>query len=222
MRVLGIDTSTMISTVTIVEDEKIIGDFNVNQEKTHSESLVPMIETLLKLLGLKLSDIDIFAISQGPGSFTGLRIGMTIAKTFAQVGNKKLIPISTLKALALNSSSNKAKVAMLDARGKRVYGVMYDKNMNEIVKEDLYNIDDFSKLCNEKNIDFDLVSEVGEKYKDKFARARILDFSYNSCIGKNLGKLALLKKDEDYDLYKLVPNYLRKSQAERDREKKND
>ena len=64
----------MISTVTVVEDEKIIGDFNVNQEKTHSESLVPMIETLLNLLGLKLSDIDIFAISQGPGSFTGLRI----------------------------------------------------------------------------------------------------------------------------------------------------
>ena len=156
MRVLGIDTSTMISTVTVVEDEKVIGDFNVNQEKTHSESLVPMIETLLKLLGLKLSDIDIFAISQGPGSFTGLRIGMTIAKTFAQVGNKKLIPISTLKALALNSSSNSAKVAMLDARGKRVYGVMYDENMNEIVKEDLYNIDEFSKLCNGKNIDFDL------------------------------------------------------------------
>ena len=222
MRVLGIDTSTMISTVTVVEDEKVIGDFNVNQEKTHSESLVPMIETLLNLLGLKLSDIDIFAISQGPGSFTGLRIGMTIAKTFAQVGNKKSIPVSTLKALALNSSSNSAKAAMLDARGKRVYGVMYDKNMNEIVKEDLYNIDDFSKLCNEKNVDFDLVSEVGEKYRDKFDRARILDPPYTSCIGKNLCKLALLKKDEDFDLYKLVPNYLRKSQAERDREKKND
>ena len=217
MRVLGIDTSTMISTVTVVEDEKIIGDFNVNQEKTHSESLVPMIETLLNLLGLKLSDIDIFAISQGPGSFTGLRIGMTIAKTFAQVGNKKLIPVSTLKALALNSSSNSFKASMLDARGKRVYGAMYDENMNEIVKEDLYNIDDFSKLCNEKNVDFDLVSEVGEKYKDKFPRARILDFSYNSCIWKNFCNLDLLKKDEDYDLYKIVPNYLRKSQAERDR-----
>ncbi|MDU1316585.1 tRNA (adenosine(37)-N6)-threonylcarbamoyltransferase complex dimerization subunit type 1 TsaB, partial [Anaerococcus hydrogenalis] len=189
MRVLGIDTSTMISTVTVVEDEKVIGDFNVNQEKTHSESLVPMIETLLKLLGLKLSDIDIFAVAQGPGSFTGLRIGMTIAKTFAQVDNKKLIPISTLKALALNSSSNTAKAAMLDARGKRVYGVMYDENMNEIVKEDLYNIDEFSKLCNGKNIDFDLVSEVSEKYEDKFDRARILDFSYRSCIGKNLCKL---------------------------------
>ena len=73
-----------------------------------------------------------------------------------------------------------------------------------------------------KNIDFDLVSEVSEKYEDKFDRARILDFSYRSCICRNLCKLALEKKDEDFDLYKLVPNYLRKSQAERDREKKND
>lgn len=222
MRVLAIDTSTMISTVTICEDSKIIGDFNVNQEKTHSESLVPMIEYLLKLLGLKLSDIDIFAISKGPGSFTGLRIGMTIAKTFAQVNEKKLIPVSTLKALALNSSSNTYKAAMLDARGKRVYASLYDEKMNEIIKEDLYNIDDFAKLCNEKDIDFDLISEVSEKYEDKFARARILEFSYRSCIGKNLCKLALDMKDQNYDLYELVPNYMRKSQAERDREKKDD
>lgn len=219
MRVLAIDTSTMISTVSISEDDKIIGDFNVNQEKTHSESLVPMIESLLSLLGLKLNDIDIFAISKGPGSFTGLRIGMTIAKTFAQVGNKKLIPVSTLKALALNSSK-KYKASMLDARGKRVYGALYDENLDEIVKEDLYNIDDFSRLCNETGLSFDLVSEVSKKYEDKFENANILDFSYTSCIGKNLCKLAIDMKDEGFELFELVPNYMRKSQAERDRKKK--
>ncbi|MDY3005531.1 tRNA (adenosine(37)-N6)-threonylcarbamoyltransferase complex dimerization subunit type 1 TsaB [Anaerococcus sp. AGMB00486] len=219
MRVLAIDTSTMISTVSISEDGKIIGDFNVNQEKTHSESLVPMIESLLSFLGLRLSDIDIFAVAKGPGSFTGLRIGMTIAKTFAQVRNKKLIPISTLKALALNSSS-KYKASMLDARGNRVYGALYGENLEEIVKEDLYNIDDFSNFCNDSGLSFDLVSEISIKYKDKFKRANILDFSYTSCIGRNLCKLAIDMKDEEFELFKLVPNYMRKSQAEIDRKKK--
>lgn len=219
MRVLAIDTSTMISTVTVSEDKKIIGDFNVNQEKTHSESLVPMIENLLSLLGIKLSEIDLFAVAKGPGSFTGLRIGMTIAKTFAQVNNKKLIPISSLKALALNSSS-KYKASMLDARGNRVYGALYDEKLNEIVKEDLYTIDDFSTLCNESGLSFDLVSEVSSKYEDKFDRANILDFTFSSCIGKNLCKLAMDDKDKEIDLFEIVPNYMRKSQAERDRKKK--
>lgn len=219
MRILAIDTSTMISTVTISEDSKIIGDFNVNQEKTHSESLVPMIENLLSLLGLELSDIDMFAISKGPGSFTGLRIGMTIAKTFAQVGEKKLIPVSTLKALALNSSA-KFKASMIDARGNRVYGALFDENLDELVKEDLYNIDDFAKACNDTGISFDLVSEVSKKYEDKFENAHILDYSYTSCIGKNLCRLASDMKDCDFELFELVPNYMRKSQAERDRKKK--
>ena len=138
MNILAIDTSTMISTVTIASENEILGDFNVNQQKTHSESLVPMIETLLNLLGMEIKDIDEFVIAEGPGSFTGLRIGMTIAKTLAQVNDRKLVPISTLLALANNSSSDKLKVPMLDARGNRVYGAVYDKEFNEIIKEDLY------------------------------------------------------------------------------------
>ncbi|MGO3018010.1 MAG: tRNA (adenosine(37)-N6)-threonylcarbamoyltransferase complex dimerization subunit type 1 TsaB [Anaerococcus sp.] len=221
MKVLAIDTSTMISTVTISEDDKIIGDFNVNQEKTHSESLVPMIETLLKLLGLELSDIDLFAIAQGPGSFTGLRISMAVIKTLAQVEKKKVIPISTLEALANKSSSEKYKAALLDARGNRVYGVLYSPDLKEqIIKEDLYTIEDFSKKVNDLGFKVDLIGEVCKKYKDKFEKGTLLPMNFNSCIGANLIKLALERTEEDYDLFSLVPNYLRKSQAERDLEKK--
>lgn len=221
MKVLAIDTSTMISTVTISEDDKIIGDFNVNQEKTHSESLVPMIETLLKLLGLELSDIDLFAIAQGPGSFTGLRISMAVIKTLAQVTEKKIIPVSTLEALANKSSSERHKVALLDARGNRVYGVLFSPDLKEeIIKEDLYTIEDFSKKVNDLGVEVDIIGEIGKKYKDKFQKGRILPINFNSCIGSTLIKLALEKKDEDHDLFSLVPNYLRKSQAERDLEKK--
>lgn len=221
MKVLALDTSTMISTVTIAEDGKIIGDFNVNQAKTHSESLVPMIETLLKLLGLSLDEIDLFAIAKGPGSFTGLRISMAVIKTLAQVNKKKVIPISTLEAFANKSSSENYKVAMLDARGNRVYGVMFDPDLKkEIVTEDLYTIDDFSKKVNETGVKVDLIGEISERYQDKFENGRILPMNFNFTIGQELTKLAFEKKDEDHDLFALVPNYLRKSQAERDLEKK--
>ena len=215
MNILAIDTSTMISTVTIANDNEILGDFNVNQQKTHSESLVPMIETLLNLLGMEIKDIDEFVIAEGPGSFTGLRIGMTIAKTLAQVNDKKLIPISTLLALANNSSSDNLKVPMLDARGNRVYGAVYDKDFNEIIKEDLYTIEDFSEMVNDLDEEIELIGDISLKYEDLFEKAKVLPINFRNTIGKSLIKLALENKN-DYDLYQLVPNYLRKSQAERE------
>lgn len=215
MNILAIDTSTMISTVTIANDSEILGDFNVNQQKTHSESLVPMIETLLELLGMEFKDIDEFVIAEGPGSFTGLRIGMTIAKTLAQVNDKKLIPISTLLALANNSSSDNLKVPMLDARGNRVYGAVYDKDFNEIIKEDLYTIEDFSEMVNDLDEENELIGDISLKYQDLFEKAKVLPINFRNTIGKSLIKLALENKN-DYDLYQLVPNYLRKSQAERE------
>lgn len=215
MNILAIDTSTMISTVTIANDSEILGDFNVNQQKTHSESLVPMIETLLELLGMEFKDIDEFVIAEGPGSFTGLRIGMTIAKTLAQVNDKKLIPISTLLALANNSSSDNLKVPMLDARGNRVYGAVYNKDFNEIIKEDLYTIEDFSEMVNDLDEEIELIGDISLKYEDLFEKAKVLPINFRNTIGKSLIKLALENKN-DYDLYQLVPNYLRKSQAERE------
>lgn len=221
MKILAIDTSTMISTVTISEDDTIIGDFNVNQQKTHSESLVPMIESLLKLLGLSLDDIDIFAIAKGPGSFTGLRISMAVIKTLAQVKNKKIIPISTLEALANNSNSEKYKIPMLDARGNRVYAALFSKDLKEeIIKEDLYTIEDFSKRVNELGFEVELIGEISKKYIDRFEKASLLPLNFNSCIGRSLVKLAQENMAKEYDLFSLAPNYLRKSQAERDLEKK--
>ncbi len=222
MNILAIDTSTMISTVTIASDGEIIGDFNVNQQKTHSESLVPMIENLLDLLGMTIGDIDKFVIAKGPGSFTGLRIGMTIAKTLAQVGDKELIPVSTLLALANNSSSDRLKVPMLDARGNRVYAAVYDSDFNEIIGEDLYTIDEFVDLANDLDKDLELIGEISTKYEDKFKSSKTLPLNFNSCIGRSLIKIALGEDRQAKNLYEISPNYLRKSQAERELNKKKD
>lgn len=221
MNILAIDTSTMISTVTIASNNEIIGDFNVNQQRTHSESLVPMIESLLKLLGMTVSDIDRFVIAKGPGSFTGLRIGMTIAKTLAQVNNKKLVPVSTLLALANNSSSTYLKAAMMDARGNRVYAAVYDKDYKEVIKEDLYEIEDFVKLVDDLGEEVELIGEITGKYCHEFKNAHSLPLNFNNCIGKSLIKLGLSQEKESPELFEIRPNYLRKSQAEREYEKKN-
>ena len=206
----------MISTVTISDGVEILGDFNVNQQKTHSESLVPMIENLLKLLGMEVADIDKFVIAKGPGSFTGLRIGMTIAKTLAQASKKELVPVSTLLALANNSSSDRLKVPMIDARGNRIYGAVYDKDFKEIIKEDLYTIDVFKDLVNNLDSEVELIGTMNEKYGDKFTRAVKLPLNFNNSIGRSLIKIALLDDYEPVDLYKIIPNYLRASQAERE------
>lgn len=216
MNILAIDTSTMISTVTISDGVEILGDFNVNQQKTHSESLVPMIENLLKLLGMEVADIDKFVIAKGPGSFTGLRIGMTIAKTLAQASKKELIPVSTLLALANNSSSDRLKVPMIDARGNRIYGAVYDKDFKEIIKEDLYTIDVFKDLVNDLDSEVELIGTMNEKYGGKFTKAVKLPLNFNNSIGRSLIKIALLDDYEPVDLYKIRPNYLRASQAERE------
>lgn len=217
---LAIDTSTMISTVTVADDKEIIGDFNVNQSKTHSESLVPMIENLLDLLGMKVADVDKFVIADGPGSFTGLRIGMTIAKTLAQVEKKDLLTISTLKAMAAGSISKRAKLALIDARSTRVYAGLYDQNLEEIIPENLYEIDDLAKIVNEKGLEIEMIGLLNDKYFDKFERAVKAPINLNNCIGKNLIRLAQEEGLEARSLYEISPNYLRKSQAEREFKKK--
>ncbi|WP_296114861.1 tRNA (adenosine(37)-N6)-threonylcarbamoyltransferase complex dimerization subunit type 1 TsaB [uncultured Anaerococcus sp.] len=220
MNYLAIDTSTMVSTVTVADGEEILGDFNVNQLKTHSESLVPMIESLLELLGMTVKDIDKFIIADGPGSFTGLRIGMTIAKTLAQVEKKELLTISTLKALAAGSTSKRAKLALLDARSTRVYGALYDSNLEEIIPQNLYEIDDLAKLVNEKNFEIEMIGLLNDRYFDKFERAVKAPININNCIGKSLIRIAQEENIKARPLYEISPNYLRKSQAERELGKK--
>lgn len=220
MNYLAIDTSTMISTVTIANDTEILGDFNVNQSKTHSESLVPMIETLLSLLGMTIKDIDKFIIAQGPGSFTGLRIGMTVAKTLAQIEKKDLITISTLKAMAAGSTSKRAKLPLIDARSTRVYGALYDENLEEIIPENLYEIDDLARIVNEKGLEIEMIGLLNDKYFDKFKNAKKGPININNCIGKSLIRLCQEENTIAKELYQISPNYLRKSQAEREFEKK--
>ena len=146
MKILSVDTSTMISSCSVMDNGIIIGDYNVNQELTHSETLVPMIKELLQKLNINLSEIDLYAVTKGPGSFTGLRIGMTVIKTFAQVYNKNIVGISTLEALANQIISNDMIIPIVDARGGRVFYGVYKRLNNNLVNIEKDNLIYFYEL----------------------------------------------------------------------------
>lgn len=218
MKILGIDTSTHDSSVAVLEDGKIVGEFTVNQKRTHSETLVPIIKDLLKLLAIEIGDIDLFAVGIGPGSFTGIRIGMTIAKTLAQVTGKPIVGISTLEALALNAQGQTI-MPVLDARGGRIYYSLFDKNMNRLEEDKLIFaqdlVDDLSKHGQ--------VKIIGD-YDDNIQEILNLDTtSFVPSIHTNLIARGVCwaaknryEKGDLQDYKTLRANYVRQSQAERD------
>ncbi|NLD50830.1 MAG: tRNA (adenosine(37)-N6)-threonylcarbamoyltransferase complex dimerization subunit type 1 TsaB, partial [Clostridiaceae bacterium] len=96
MKILALDTSTIAATVAVIEDEKLLGEFLLNHKKTHSQKLLPMIKEIMEELELKPEDVDVFAASTGPGSFTGLRIGVTTIKAMAYALDKPVVGVPTL------------------------------------------------------------------------------------------------------------------------------
>lgn len=229
MKVLAIDTSTMISSVGLLDDGHSLGEYSLNQVKTHSELLMPMTETLLKNLNLGLKDIDLFAVAKGPGSFTGLRIGMSAIKTVAQVLDKKIVGVSTLEALAYGVLSDRLIMPIIDARGKRLFAGIYkwDKDRLVNVKEDgLFKMTDVVDFLKESEDSFVLVGDAIDLIKDQLEddeKIRFANARQNNCLAINIAQLAELKfKEGKCDSYfDLAPNYIRKSQAEMDYDKRN-
>ncbi|MFS8580969.1 MAG: tRNA (adenosine(37)-N6)-threonylcarbamoyltransferase complex dimerization subunit type 1 TsaB, partial [Novibacillus thermophilus] len=122
MKILAIDTSTLVMGVSLLEDDRVLGEVTTNLRKDHSVRLMPTVARLMEELRLSLSELDLIAVASGPGSYTGVRIGVTTAKTMAWSRNLPLIGISSLAVLAMNGLRFDGKIAPLfDARRDRVY-----------------------------------------------------------------------------------------------------
>ena len=149
MNVLAIDTSGANCCCAILNEEKVIANFNINIGLTHSETLLPLIDGLFSISKLSLKDIDLFAISVGPGSFTGIRIGISTVKGFALSLNKPVISVSTLESLAYNIPYFDGIVcSILDARNNNVYAAIYDISDVPKMLGD-YQTDSINSLINE-------------------------------------------------------------------------
>lgn len=232
MKVLAVDTSSIVASVAVLDDNKLIGEYTVNHKRTHSETLLPMIKELLNACELKTKDIDIFAASIGPGSFTGLRIGVATIKALAHSVDKPVVGIPTIDALAynLNYCSNLI-VPIMDARRDRVYTGMYkwSDNKFEVIKaQDVIEIETLLDELQDREeaIIFngdgcDVYREIITKKLD--SKAVFAPSCVNMPKASSVAQLAFKKaqKNELQSYYDLVPEYLRKSQAEREYEKKN-
>lgn len=126
MKILGIDSSGMVAGIAVVEDDVLVAEYNVNYKKTHSQTLLPMLDEVRQMTELDMSSVDAIAIASGPGSFTGLRIGSATAKGLGLALGKPLVEVPTLEGLAYNLCGVDAYVCpLIDARRNQVYSGIY-------------------------------------------------------------------------------------------------
>lgn len=126
MKILAVDTSATAASVAVAEENKLIGEFSINTALTHSQTLMPMVDELLKNTGLSVNDIDAVAVNSGPGSFTGVRIGVAAVKGIAFPKNLPCVSVSTLESMAYNMLCNDCVVcSVMDARCSQVYNALF-------------------------------------------------------------------------------------------------
>ena len=224
MNVFAMDTSSLTATVAVLRDDKLLGEYTISNKLTHSQTVLTMTKQLLESLEMTLDDIDVFSVCVGPGSFTGLRIGMATVKTFAQVTSKPIIGISSLDAIAYNLSFNDNYTVspIIDSRRNEVYNALYKDGLKIKADRHLHIDELLSELKDQKVI---FAGDGVLIHKEKISK------NENWCIApqhlilpkaSSLAYAALKKAKNNLfdDLYKLDPIYLRKSQAEREREER--
>lgn len=222
MKILAIDTSTPSGSIALLEDDQLIAELTICIQKTHAERLLPSIKTLLDSIGAKMEHIDGFAIAIGPGSFTGLRIGLSTIKGLAWSLNKKVAGISTLEALAMNLPySDKPVCPVLDARKKEVYAALYKCNNNWpacIMPDTAISPDNLINKIKEPTIFLgDGIKVYGNLIKDTLKDTAVIAPAHLWQIkASSVGLLALKKfKRGNIDSPESIRlNYLRPSEAE--------
>lgn len=221
MKILVADTSSSVCSVGVFEDNVLINKNELANGKTHSENFMPLVEKTLNEAKLKLDDIEYLAVVVGPGSFTGIRIGVASCKAMAEIKGLKVVPVYSLDSLAANEVENGNVIcSMIDARNNQVYCGIYDNKINKLEE---YMADDIENVLLVLN-KYDDIVFVGDgaglhedMIREKMVGKKIVFSSNNKQNAESLGIIAYkkIKNGEFTDPDSVVPVYLRKSQAER-------
>ena len=222
MKILALDSTAVTAAVALCDGEKLVASYTLNNMNTHSETLLPMIESTLKLSGWTTGDIELFACSAGPGSFTGVRIGAATIKGLAFAKDVPCIGVSTLEALAYNLKFCDGIVCpLMNARRGQVYNALFEGG-ERLCEDRAISAEELAKsLENEtKNIWFcgdgvDLIKPFVEgKNNAKFAPETLL---YPSGYSVAMVALKAYENGVSTTAEELAPTYLRMPQAERER-----
>ncbi len=227
MKILSIECSALPCSVAISQNGKIIASQFINEKLTHSQTLLPMIESVLKSANLKITDIDGFALSHGPGSFTGIRIGISAIKGLAQPTKIRCVGVSTLRAIAENYNNTNAVIcSVMDARCNQVYNAIF-RCKNGII----------TRLCDDRAIlSEELAKEIELSYKDEnviivgdgsevfypFVKELTnitlsdIDHRFQNAVGVALAAESKFISGDTSTPNELLPVYLRLPQAERE------
>lgn len=234
MLVLGIDTSSRTGAIGLVNDTGLLGEINIRLSKRHSERLLPNLDYLLQETGYNLKDIDGIGVTSGPGSFTGIRIGLSTVKTIIQVLGIPTIGLSTLELLAFNLvGQNNWLVPVLDARRERVYTALFHGWQKEIRKKRIWPDQALSVselLSRLEDLDregtFYIVGDGVSSYQKIFMQSDLNLIPALPIVNLNSGRMVaelaryyLLNGMED-EPGELLPEYLKKPQAEINWQKK--
>ncbi len=232
MKTLSIDTSSNICSIAILDDEKILYEDFISDKLTHSENLMPMIKKAFDSLDFNLSDIDLYACSKGPGSFTGIRIGVATICAFRDFYNKPAIGISSLEGLAYNIAPLNGNLvcSIIDAKNDNVYAGLfeYDENhytlINKYMSDNINNVLDIIKKYSSNKIVF--VGSGSKLFanliKSNFNNCTLATDEENNSSAKSIAKAAIYKhfNCNSKEELSLSPLYLKKSSAEIELEKK--
>ena len=218
MKILAVDTSAVCACVAVTEDGKILSESSINTGLTHSRTLMPMIDSVLRNGEIAMDSIDMFSCSVGPGSFTGIRIGVAAIKGLCDALGKKCVPVSTLEALAYNLvGRNCTAVSVMDARCNQVYCAVFLIDGNEVSRltEDMaLKIEDLGKLLE----DYENIIFVGDGAK-LCHKALGYEKAPANCEyqkGSSVCFAAMNHINEALPSKELLPVYLRLPQAERE------
>ncbi|MCI8854096.1 MAG: tRNA (adenosine(37)-N6)-threonylcarbamoyltransferase complex dimerization subunit type 1 TsaB [Lachnospiraceae bacterium] len=228
MKVLALDSSGLVASVAVVEEENLLAEYTVNYKKTHSQTLLPMLDEIAGMIELDLKTIDAIAVAGGPGSFTGLRIGSATAKGLGLALEKPLVHIPTVEGLAYNlCGTDKLVCPLMDARRGQVYTGIYrfEQGKLEVVEEQMAV--DLAVIAGKLKHLGQAVIFLGDGvpvYREQLEKLMEVPYSFapahlNKQRAGAVGALALeyLRQGRTETAAEHSPTYLRMAQAERER-----
>lgn len=231
MKILAVDSSGLVASVAIVEDDNLIAEYTVNYKKTHSQTLLPMLDEIVKMTDTDLNTIDAIAVAKGPGSFTGLRIGSATVKGLGLALDKPLIGVPTVEGLAMNLYNTNALICpMMDARRNQVYTGLYRfrENTLQVVKDQIpIAVEELLDTLNRLGEEVVFLGDGVPVYRDIIKNNIQVPYTFAPAhVNKQRASALAIRAFEYWNngIYEsaddFVPEYLRMSQAERERAEK--